>query len=315
MSYQDQLRITRMSKSSYVKKDDNESLDVERSVFESLPDSTLYDYRMALDKLKGELSKFGLTSNQSKVYIYLGKHGHKTAPEVCKALRLPRTETYYLLTTLQNKGIVSANFRHPTRFSAMPLDKAMWSLVHTEKERLRELERKERDLVELWDGIPDFTTCMTIIKEDKFQMLQGMNQIYGKIKEMISKPKELMILGSEKDFLGFYHSDLLAQLDSSRTDLKLLSSSSEKSIYVFDEVDRKSVRMMPNKINERTCFIVKDDDEVLLFMRNSGQSAEKTTAMWTDATSMIYLLKLLFNYIWSASKSIYPTTTTYDLTE
>lgn len=305
-----------MSKISYVKKDDKDSLDVEAtSVFDSLPDSAMYDYRMSLEKLKGELSKFGLTSNQSKVYIYLGKHGHKTAPEVSKALRLPRTETYYLLTILQNKGIVSATFQHPIRFSAIPLDKAMWALVHAEKERLRELERKEKDLVELWDVIPDFTTGMTVTKEDKLQMLQGMNQIHGKIKEMITKPKELMILGSEKDFLGFYHSDLLAQLDSSKTDLKLLTSSSEKSMYVFDEVDRTRVRKVPNKIRECTCFIIKDDDELLLFMKKGGQSTERVMAMWTDAPSMIYLLKLLFNYIWTTSKSIYPATATHDLTE
>lgn len=304
-----------MSKSSYVKKDDSDSLEEITSVFESLPDSTMYDYRMSLEKLKGELSKFGLTSNQSKVYIYLGKHGHKTAPEVCKALKLPRTETYYLLTTLQNKGIVSATFQHPIRFSAIPLDKAMWALVHAEKERLRELERKEKDLVELWDVIPDFTTGMTVTKEDKLQMLQGMNQIHGKIKEMITKPKELVILGSEKDYLGFYHSDLLAQLDSSRTELKLLTSSSEKSLYVFDEVDRTKVRRVPNKIRECTCFIVKDDDELLLFLKNGGQSADKITAMWTDSTSMIYLMKLLFNYIWTTSKGIYPATATHDLTE
>lgn len=80
-----------MSKSSYIKRD--KELDVENSVFESSPGSTLYDYRISLDKFKGELTKFGLTSNQCKVYIYLGKHGHKTAPQVCKALRIPRTET------------------------------------------------------------------------------------------------------------------------------------------------------------------------------------------------------------------------------
>ncbi|MEX0764929.1 MAG: helix-turn-helix domain-containing protein [Nitrosopumilaceae archaeon] len=57
----------------------------------------------------------------------MGKHGHKTAPEICKALKLPRTEIYYLLTTLQNKGIVSATFQHPIRFSAIPLDKALWT--------------------------------------------------------------------------------------------------------------------------------------------------------------------------------------------
>ena len=91
------------------------------SLFDLDPDSSSYEFKNSVDKLQAELSKFGLTSNQCKVYIFLGKYGSKTAPEVCRALKLPRTETYHLLTTLQNKGIVSATFQHPIKFTALPL--------------------------------------------------------------------------------------------------------------------------------------------------------------------------------------------------
>src|SRR4030066_2547590 len=102
------------------------------SIFDSSPNSQLYNYRMSVDQLQDQLGKFGLTGNQSKVYIYLGKYGSKSAPEVCKALKLPRTETYHLLTALQNKGIVSATFQHPIQFTALPLNKAIWILVNSE---------------------------------------------------------------------------------------------------------------------------------------------------------------------------------------
>src|SRR5713101_8043063 len=137
------------------------------TIFDVSSDSTLTEHRLTLDKLREDLSKFGLTSNQAKVYIFLGKYGSKTAPEVCKALKLPRTETYHLLTTLQNKGIVSATFQHPIRFSALPLDKAVWVLVNSEKERVNALERQEKSIVELWNTIPEFTTT-TESKENKF---------------------------------------------------------------------------------------------------------------------------------------------------
>src|SRR5438093_12281942 len=118
------------------------------TIFDNTSDSSLTEHRLTLDKLREDLSKFGLTSNQAKVYIFLGKYGSKTAPEVCKALKLPRTETYHLLTTLQNKGIVSATFQHPIRFSALPLDKAVWLLVNSDTERVNTLETQENSIKE-----------------------------------------------------------------------------------------------------------------------------------------------------------------------
>ena len=278
----------------------------EATVLDSLPDSRMYDYRLSLDKLKDQLSTFGLTANQCKVYIFLGKYGSKTAPEVCKALKLPRTETYHLLTTLQNKGIVAATFQHPIRFSALPLTKAVWVLVNAEKERVRGLETQEKDIVELWNMIPDFHAAEpTESEEDKFQMLQGSNQIHGKIKEMIHNSKEeFLVLGSEKDFLKFYHSDFLNPLDNAEVDLKLLTSSSDRTMYIFDEVDRNKVKRLPEGIQENLCFMIRDDSELLFFMKNASQSDQQIMAMWTNSSAMINSMKLLFNYIWPKAKYI-----------
>jgi HTH-type transcriptional regulator, sugar sensing transcriptional regulator len=274
------------------------------TIFDSSSDSSHYQHRLSIDRLKDELSKFGLTSNQSKVYIFLGKYGSKTAPEVCKALKLPRTETYHLLTTLQNKGIVSATFQHPIKFSAEPLNKAIWSLVNAEKERVNTLEKQEKEIVQLWESIPEFST--TEEKEDKFQMLQGTNQIHSKIKEMISNTKkELIALGSEKDFLKFYHSDFFEPLDKGSADLKLLASISDKSLYIFDDIDRSKVRRMSDSIKDNLCFIAKDEEELIFFIKNANRGTQQMSAVWTDSESMVYSMKILFNSIWSKSKNVH----------
>ncbi|MCZ6582787.1 MAG: TrmB family transcriptional regulator, partial [Thaumarchaeota archaeon] len=116
------------------------------SIFDSVSDSRMQSYQSSVDHLQNILSSYGLTANQSKVYIYLGKYGSKTAPQVCRTLNLPRTETYHLLTALQNKGIVEATFEHPTQFNALPLDKTIWTLVNTQKERVKDLEREEKNI-------------------------------------------------------------------------------------------------------------------------------------------------------------------------
>ena len=182
----------------------------QQTIFDSSIGSSLHNYRISADELKVELSKFNLTENQSKVYIFLGKYGSQTAPEVCKALKIARTETYQLLAALQKKGIVLATFGHPIKFSALKLSMAVKTLVNAEKERIKSLEKKEETLIKLWDSIPEFLKEKTDESKNRFQMLEGPNSIYAKLNEMVSKAEDkIIVLGSEKDYLRLYHSDFL----------------------------------------------------------------------------------------------------------
>ena len=278
----------------------------QQSIFDSASDSAMYEHKITFDKLKEELAKFGLTTNQSKVYTYLGKYGSKTAPEVCKALRLPRTETYHLLTVLQNKGLASATFQNPIRFSAEPLDKAIWTLVNAEKERVNSLEKQEKEIVKLWESIPEHDDEISESQDNKFQVLRSVNQTNSKIKKMIDDAKgEFVIVGAEKDFLKFYHSNFFEHIDKKAVKMKLLTSVSDNVLYIFDNIDRSKVRMMSSKIRHNLCFLIKDNNEIIFFIKNANQTAEQMTAVWTDSEALIYSMRLLFDLIWSESKNIH----------
>ncbi len=274
------------------------------SVFDSTPDSQMYEYKQSIEKVQTELLKYGLTSNQSKVFIFLGKYGAKTAPEVCKSLKLPRTETYHLLSALQHKGIVTATFQHPIKFNAQPLDKAIWILVNSEKERVKSLEQMKKGLSELWDNIPTFDSIHDEI-EEKFQMLQGTNQIHSKITEMTDNyDDEFLILGSEKDYLKLYHGDFLESFVKSKQKFRLLSACSEKTAYIFDDLERKNIKKLNKDIENHLCFILKDNTEMLFFTKNAN-SIDETFAMWTNSKSLSYAMKLLFESLWASSKNIH----------
>ncbi len=273
------------------------------SILDSVPASKAYDYEMLFEKLKNELSKFGLTANQSKVYLFLEKYGSSTATQVSKTLKVPRTETYHLLTNLQNKGIVSATFQHPIKFSALSIDKAIGVLINAEKERVKNLESQEESLVKLWSAIPNFKINQEDIKDGKFQMLQGVNQMTGKINDMISGAKKsVQILASEKDSMKFYHAGFLERIKDTNIEPQIISSTSKKTSYIFEGRLKDKVKRLPLKVKEDLCFIIKDDDELLLFMKNPSESPQNIIAMWTDSFSMVYTLKLLFTYIWSNSR-------------
>jgi len=255
------------------------------------------------DEIKEYLTTFGLTSNQIKVFFYLGKIGAKTASEIARAVNVPRSETYHLLTALQNKGIVDASFQHPIKFSTITIKKAVHVLLNSETERLNKLKKSGPELEKIWEKIPGATLDAEEKEEEKFKVLQGGNQVNSKIFDMIlNAKKECRILGSEKDLMKFYHANFLDALEEHQIDYKLLTPISKKSKYIFDDLDKSKIKNLCSTVKESLCFLIKDDDEVLFFIKNEGNNKEMR-AIWTNSETIIYSKALLFDNIWVKTES------------
>jgi len=267
------------------------------TVSEEKPRLSPDNIEKSLVEIQDTLEKFGLTANQSKVYLFLGKNGTKTATEVFQALKLPRTETYQILSSLQSKGIVSAIIGHPVKFTAIEISEAISSIIDSEKQKIKKLEKQKAELIELWQTVPIRNNEKVI--EEKFQILQGENRINSKINEMISDVhSEVCVIGNEKDFANFYHTDILENI-SKIDNLKILTASTQKTKYMYDDIKKESVRKVPESVKDNLCFIIKNN-EVLFYMNNKSQ--KETTAMWTNSNSMSYSKKLLFDELWGKSK-------------
>ncbi len=255
------------------------------------------------EKVKENLVNFGLTPNQMKVFFYLGKIGAKTASEIAKAVNVPRSETYHLLTALQNKGIVEASFQHPIKFTSISIKKAVRVLLNTETDRLNKLKKSGPELEKIWEMIPRATSDIKEEYEEKFKVLQGGNQVNSKIFDMIlNSKKECRILGSEKDFMKFYHANFLDALEEHEMDYKLLTPISKKSKYIFDDLNKSKIKNLCSTVKGNLCFLIKDDDEVLFFIRNEGSNKEMR-AIWTNSETIIYSKALLFDNIWAKTES------------
>jgi sugar-specific transcriptional regulator TrmB len=260
--------------------------------------------RTNYEEIKENLTTFGLTSNQIKVFFYLGKVGAKTASEIAKAVNVPRSETYHLLTSLQNKGIVESSFQHPIKFTSLSIKKAVCVLLNIETERLNKLKKSGTELEKIWEMIPDAASNVKEEEEEKFKVLQGGNQVNSKIFDMIlNTKKECRILGSEKDFMKFYHANFLDAFEDHQIDYKLLTPVSKNSKYIFDDLDKSKIKKLCSSVKGNLCFLIKDDDEVLFFIKNEGNSKEMR-AIWTNSESIIYSKALLFDNIWTKTESI-----------
>ena len=107
-------------------------------------------YEKISNSIQEILQKLGLTQNESKVYLYLNKNGSKKAKEIAQNQKIPRTQTYHLLTALQNKGIVVVISDRITKFEVIELEKVLEILINNELKKIEDLQSMRSELSELW---------------------------------------------------------------------------------------------------------------------------------------------------------------------
>jgi len=275
------------------------------SLFDNDSDTELYKHKITLEKIKNELINFGFTANQSKVFIYLGKYGSKTASEISKALRTPRTETYHLVNSLQNMGLVTAEMAHPTKYTALDMKQAIETLVKQEQTRIKLLAGREKSLSEMWKEIPYFAVETDESKSEKMQLLHGAGPITNKIKDMISSSTEdFRIYGSVSDLLRMYHSDVFDWVENAPTNLKLVVTPLNKIPEFLSGMDSDKIKAIPSN-SENKCFIVNDVKEVLIFMRNATHPSRQTFAWWSDSETLVDMMGSLFDLSWEKAEQLY----------
>ena len=119
----------------------------------TIPKSSNYTigrYDQISNSIQEILQKLGLTQNESKVYLYLNKNGSKKAKEIAQNQKIPRTQTYHLLTALQNKGIVVVISDRIKKFEVIELEKVLEILINNELKRIEDLQSMRSELSELW---------------------------------------------------------------------------------------------------------------------------------------------------------------------
>lgn len=275
------------------------------TMFDSDSDTSQYKYKASLDKIQAELMKFGLSPTQAKVFIFLGKYGSISAPDIARALELPRTETYHVVNSLQSLGLVAAELTHPTKYSALDMRKAIIALVKQEQQRIDILAEKEESLAQLWDEIPFFAVKTDQSKQEKMQLLQGTGPIMNKIREMAGESmEEFKIYGTTQDTSRFYHSDIFDVVENSPAELRTILTPASKIPDFLSENNSEKVRIIP-KNTENKCFVVSDSKEVLIFLRNATHPTHRLFACWSNSESLVDMMTSLFDLSWENAEVAY----------
>jgi HTH-type transcriptional regulator, sugar sensing transcriptional regulator len=257
--------------------------------------------------------QFDLSRNEIRVYLYLARSGIQKAREISDALALHRTETYRILRDLEKRGLLSCILEKPIKFTAVPFEDAYDILVKTKKLNVEMLERKKKDLVDLWASVPQQKAKPET--KEIFQILEGEEQLILKANEISERTKkEICILAPDLELLHLYHSgftDNLEKVSKKKIKVLLLTNNSPKSRFIAEKMGLSDVKYMPVTSGELPSFILSDQQELLFSIKNGNshpdssmrRKKEKTSFLWTNYNTFIKALKLLFTNLWNTKPS------------
>ena len=204
-----------------------------------------------------------------------------------------------MLNSLEQKGIIFSIFGKPTKFNSVSIDEALTIIIDNEKKRISDLELKKEKILTLWETVPKHVDQSDNSDGNKFQILQGRNSILVKMDGMVkTAEKEVMVLGSENNFIKFYHTEFVNLLKKTKAELQVLTTYSKKGQFALDGLPLNNIKKLDESNKHNFSFVIKDDAEVVFFI-NSGGS--ELMAIWTDSKSFVSTLKSLFKLIWRKS--------------
>jgi HTH-type transcriptional regulator, sugar sensing transcriptional regulator len=161
-----------------------------------------------MEKLKEQLTKAGLTGNESKVYLELLKHKELTANELSKKISIDRTLTYTLINNLIEKGLISYIIKQNKKFFKSEKPENLLNPIK-EKEffisnlitKLNKIQKENYSSheVKIFEGKEGLRILFKLIFNNKhFISFGGTGRAYDQIYEMQAIIKTL----NKKDFSG-----------------------------------------------------------------------------------------------------------------
>ena len=272
------------------------------------------------EEIEWVLSERGLSAKEAKIYLHLAKNGPQKAIEISKNLKIHKVEVYRFLKYLENKTLVEPALERPTRFSALPFEQALDSLIAERKKTTLELEEKRNAILDQWKLLE--ADNMSAAPE-RFLVLLGRTNIFLKTSQLIKQTK--------KEFLGI-STTLAWMLDDQTVYLpesikELRQNSRNRQIHArgICQVDEKNLnettdfnQKMQRKhllteirhLNFGTSFIprlgIRDEEEAVVFLTPNRHRmlSKDETGFWTNSKAVVAALKALFEELWQDAQPL-----------
>jgi sugar-specific transcriptional regulator TrmB len=270
---------------------------------------------MGEENIRRILGDFGLTEKESEVYIFLSRKGTQKCGEIAIGMKRHKAQIYRLLKILETKGLVESTLESPVRFNPVPFQRILDLTIKARLDEAATMEKSRKELVDYWQSLRIAETEASV---EKFTVLEGKRRIYPKISQMIQEScGELAVVFSVSDLLRVETAGILdAALNHSRKSkiqFRFLTNLPSESINIVERVFGSANKTGANfnaRIPELGLqlpprMIIKDNEEMLFFIRNIPSLPTADTCLWTNCKELVRSFSRVFNELWANSTEIH----------
>jgi DNA-binding response OmpR family regulator/sugar-specific transcriptional regulator TrmB len=253
-----------------------------------------------LEETSNELTNFGLTNTQAKIYISNIALGIASISEIAGLSKIRREEVYRVIPKLEEHGIVARRLGKPNKFSAMQPEKALQLLV---TKKLEALQEKTVELMQQQEGLVAKLHKIELPTEKSPCSIEvvSADKTLTKFVEMTRKAKrEIKIICSLNELKNVYV-NLLGRakhrlLKSVR--FRIITENEEQDAFAnemkqLSEVDTNPLQLKRTDHVPFSLLVV--DDSEAMWGKNSWKAEQ---SLWTNDPTQIIILKTSFDRLW-----------------
>jgi len=244
--------------------------------------------------MKEELKKFGLTENETKVYLALFELGEATATPIRNKTDLHTSRVYEALNSLIEKGLVSYFLRNNVKnFKAQDPD-VMFDILDEKREELLKI-------------VPE----IKLLKEKKgsnygvslYEGYKAFKQIYDHSLFGLKNGEDILVLGAQPESAHFLGHTFFKQYNQRRIKKKI----NMKIIFNYDALDTAKeydkmaftkAKVLPKGTIVPAAMDIYPNNVSILLLK------EKPLVFHIDCKEVSDSYKTYFEFLWKEAKSV-----------
>jgi len=269
------------------------------------------NFQEYLEETATELTHFGLTKTQAKIYTALIGLGVASTSEISTLSKVRREEVYRLMPELEKRGLITRKLKAPRKFSATQPETAIQILtkakLNTMKEEIDKLKQKKTELISKLKIVE-----LPIKQGDcSIEVISQLDMALAKLVEMTGEAREKI------DVVAPLHDLIIVYVDFPRNiierifesvKMRIIVESTEvnaqtKELLHFSEASNNKVELRQTEKPPIRLMIV-DDKEAMWGELQSNNDSVNPKSFWTDDPTQISILKMSFDSLWQDSSVI-----------
>ena len=265
------------------------------------------------EDLVKELEIFGFTPNQAKVYLSIIQAGSISVGEIAESSKLYRQDIYKIIPKLEKKGVITRSLGTPIVVKAIPVKKALKTLVSEEKkEALQRIKQMDARLAEISNAVNTMYETETRLekKEPQFTLLTQENEIINEGDLLYEKAKTECDIVASIELLtirrsNFHERFLKAINNGAKIRLLLEAPRKDKTIEGIAERVRSDSDNFTAKFvicKSPKPFQVIDREDVWISTSLKSKSG-LPCVLWSNGDNIVAIYHEQFERMWNSKKA------------